>query len=97
VRVKLAHASSVFPRQQEDRGRRGEAEYLKHDEYKLPAMHSECSDEQAADEPHRPRAAADSNGAVLTPEVDYLRHVSRDGDRDSGSAKDCEHGLRLSV
>lgn len=60
-------------------------------------MHSECSDEQAADEPHRPRAAADSNGAVLTPEVDDLRHVGRDGDRDSGSAKDCKHGLRLSV
>src|SRR6185437_4888013 len=30
-------------------------------------------------------------------EVDDLRHVGRDGDRDSGSAKDCKHGLRLSV
>jgi hypothetical protein len=91
VRVELAHSASISPGQEEDHGGRGKADELEQNEYRLSTVNSQCSDEQAADEPHRPRAVADSHSAVLSPEVDYLRHVSRDRDHDSSTTKDLKH------
>jgi hypothetical protein len=97
VRVELADPSSVSPCQEEDHGGRRQADELEQNEYRLPTVNGQCSDEQAADEPHRPRAVAYSHGAVLSPEVDYLRHVGRDRDHDSSSTKDLKHRFCLSV
>ena len=93
VRVKLAHPASISPGQEEDHGGRGKADELEQNEYWLPTVNSQCSDEQAAGKPHRPRAVADSHSAVLSPEVDYLRHIGRDRDHDSSSTKDLKHRL----
>jgi hypothetical protein len=87
VRVELAHPSSISTGQEEDHCGRGKTDELEQNEYRLPPVNSQCSDEQAADKPHRPRAVADSHSAVLSPEVDYLRHIGRNRDHDSSSTK----------
>lgn len=55
-------------------------------------MKSECEDQHAADEPHRPSTAADSCGATLTPQVDDLGHVGGDRYCDAEDPKDLKHG-----
>ena len=57
----------------------------------LPLMKSECEDQHAADEPHRPSTAADSCGATLTPQVDDLGHVGGDRYCDAEDPKDLKH------
>jgi hypothetical protein len=93
VPVELAHPSSISPGQEKDHCRRGQADELEQNEYRLATVHSQCTDEQAADQPHRPRTVADSDSAVLSPEVDYLRHIGDNRDHDSSSTKDLKHRL----
>ena len=54
-------------------------------------MNGQGADQQAAQEPHRPRAAADAGRAVLARKVDDLRQIGQHRDRDPGDAKQLKH------
>jgi hypothetical protein len=75
--VCLAGQPSVSECQKQDHRGGNKCRCLEHDEYGVAAMHGESTDENAADEPHRPRAAADSCRAVLAPEMHHLGYVGR--------------------
>ena len=70
--VRLAdHPAVPLSQRQDDRGRRQAAD-LQQDEDEVVAMKGERADEQAAQEPHRPGAAADAGRATLLREMNHL-------------------------
>jgi hypothetical protein len=77
---------------EENRSRRRQVGDLEQDEHRIAPVHGEGADEQAAHKPHGPRAAADARGTLLPPQMNYLRHVSGDRDRDPRDAKNLKQG-----
>jgi hypothetical protein len=71
--MRLADHPAVSLSEREDDRRRSQGADLQQDEDQIVAVKGEGADEHAAQEPHRPRAAADAGRAVLPCEVDYLR------------------------
>jgi hypothetical protein len=59
--------------EKEDGGGRQHAADLEQYEYGVVTVYGKRSDENAADEPHRPSTAADAGGAVLLGQVNDLR------------------------
>jgi hypothetical protein len=94
-RMPFAGHAPVFPGQQQDHDCRRQGADLKRDEQWIPLVDGEGADEQTTGEPHPPRTAADSLGAVLSLQVHDLRHVGRRRDRDPGDTKDFKHSAPL--
>jgi hypothetical protein len=91
--VKFADHPAVPVRQSEDEGGRRQAADLQQDEDEIAAMERQRADEQAAQKPHRPGAAADPRRTVLPCQVHHLGQIRQHRDGDSGDPDQLKHLL----
>ena len=94
-RVRYADHPAVAMDENHDHGGGHQRADLQQDEDWIVAMKGEDADHQAAREPHRPRATANTRRTVLARQVYYLRQIGEHGDDDAGNADELKHLLRL--
>ncbi len=93
VPVGVTRHAPVSPGEEQDRRGGEEAGGGEADEHVVPAVDSQCSDQEAAGQPQAPGSRADPGRAVLFGQMAQLGQVGDDRQPDPDHPHRLEHGL----
>jgi len=96
-RVSLTDHPAIAMNEENDRRGREQRADLQQDEDRVMAVHGQDADEDAAHEPHGPRAAAHACRTMLASEVNQLREIGEHRDCDACHADELEHPAQLAA